>query len=339
MMRQRTFWLLGLVLVLGIGWWVLQATASDPKMTRLTAERNFKVDDVTQIGKIFIADRKGLTVNLKRVGQAWVVNDQYPVGETSIKNLLNAIGQLEMAFIPSNGIVPTIVKTIATSGLHIEVFDHSGAKLTGYYLGGVTQDERGVFAMKEEADQPYVVHIPGWSGNLLLRYNLTVDQWRSRQLLAEKKENLVLVSIEYPSQRNESFVLERQEGEQFSIGPFYETGQARREVPPLRTAQYFAVMADLHLSDFANYATSEKAELLQRQPFAILRIKRRDGSESTIKIYPRYNPAYEALDPNSDAAVAAYTERGFNLLINKDQDFVTASQQAIQPLLVSYDYF
>ena len=37
---------------------------------------------------------------------------------------------------------------MAVNGIHVEIFDQTGKELLNYYVGGVTQDERGTFFLK-----------------------------------------------------------------------------------------------------------------------------------------------------------------------------------------------
>ncbi|MEL6142020.1 MAG: DUF4340 domain-containing protein [Bacteroidota bacterium] len=336
---QRIYALAGIVVILAIALGFFYYSDGDSaKGTRLGEDRDFKVAELEAISKVFISDRAGNATTLTKSGDAWMVNDQYPANSSAMENLMQAVEQIEMQYIPANKAIPNIVKNLATEGIHVEIFAAGDRKIKGYYIGGSTADERGTFAIMEGAEQPYVVHIPGWVGNVRFRYNLVGDDWRSKILFQENLANIDLVSIEYPTQRNKSFVLERG-SDGYAIGPFYETGQPTRKLSVGRAEQYLSAYESVYLSAYANHAVQEKAELLRRNPFATLRISRSDGSETSIKLFPRLNSEYEAADPNTDAFVSQVQEAGWNLLLNDDADFVTASSQMIQPLLVSYTSF
>jgi len=333
--------LIGLVLLLGVGLFALNRINGTSEITgsRQADDRNFKLAEPEQLGKIFLADRKGNTTTLTRKGENWTYNGRYPANDNVLKNLLEAIGQIEMQFIPANAAVSGIVKNLASEGILVELYDTRGKKVKGYYIGRATPDERGTYAIMEGAEQPYVVHLPGWVGNLRFRFNLLGDEWRSRRLLEEDIEQLTLVSVEYPTQRNESFVLERRGEEEFMISPYYETDQPRRIIARGRAEQYLVNFEKLFVSAYANFATEEKADLIRRIPFAIIRLERKDGSEMAIKVFPRVTTEYDAVDPNTDASVAELSESGYNLLFNDDADFGTIATETLRPFMRSYAHF
>lgn len=336
---QRIYWLFALVIALGLAVFAITKFSGDRAQgTRMVADRDFKVADPDVLSKIFIVDRVGNANTLTRNGDSWTFNGKYEANENVMKNLLDAITKIEMQYIPANAAVPNIVKNLATEGIRVDLFDRSGDKIKSYYIGGSTPDERGTFAIMEGAEQPYVVHIPHWVGNLRFRFNLKYDQWRTRKLFEEDIDQISLVSVEYPTQRNNSFVLERK-GDGYQVGPYYETGQAVREVPRGRAEGYLVKLEEGYVSAYFNAAVEEKAALIRRIPFATLRIERKDGSEMAMKIFPRASREFDALDPNTDAAVSQMREEGFNLLLNDDADFATAQNPTIQPLLISYDSF
>lgn len=333
--------MLGAALVLVAAIFLLrQADGNSSQGTRMVDDRQFKVENVDQVGKIFLADRRGNTTTLERAADGgWMLNGTHKAYDNAMKNLLDAISRIDMQFIPANKAVPGIIKNLASEGIHVELFDRGGDKIKGYYIGGSTNDERGTFAIMEDAEQPYVVHLPSWTGNLRFRYNLIGDEWRSRLLYNTNLSDIQLASVEYPTRRNRSFVLERAEDDNWTVGPFYETGQAVREVPRGRAERFLVNFEESYLVQYANFSLEEKSELIRRLPYAIIRIERKDGSEKTVKVFPRVDKTMEAMDPNTDATVSEVSNRGFNLLFNDDTDFATAANDQVEKFLFVYDNF
>lgn len=316
-----------------------KADGDSAQGTRLVDERDFKVADITEVAKVFIADRNGFTTKLeKQADGTWLLDDQYEAYDNAMKNLLDAIENIEMQFIPANKSVPAIVSNLASEGIHVELFDRSGDKIKGYYIGGSTQDERGTYAIMEGAERPYVIHIPNWTGNVRFRYSLIDQEWRTKKLFATPMEEIQLVSVEYPTRRNRSFVLQRQ-GERWMIGPFYETDQPAKEVPRGRAEQYLVNFEEAYLSAHLNRNTEAQADALRKLPYAVLRMVRTDGSEKDVKFFPRLDERYESLDPNTDAFASALGEKGFYLLMNEDKDFGAAQTGSMSKLLLTYQNF
>lgn len=332
-------WLLALVLFLAAGWFFLQSgTSQTAKGTHLVEDRDFKVSEPESISKIFLADRRGNQTTLEKKEDIWMVNGDYPANENAIKNILDAVGRIEMQFIPAKAAVPNIVKSLATEGILVELFGPNGKKVRGYYIGGATSDERGTYAIMEGADQPYVVHLPGWVGNIRFRFNLVGEDWRSKRLFATPVEDIARLSIEYPTQRNRSFIL-TPAGENYEVAPFYETDQPVRLSPRSRVERYLYQYEKLYISEFENTARSAKAELIQGLPFAVISLDKVDGSEQVVKVYARIGQRTITVDPKDGTVSEDTPIQGYDLLFNDDKDFAVIQTGDLQPYLMSYQSF
>ncbi|MEM9835036.1 MAG: DUF4340 domain-containing protein [Bacteroidota bacterium] len=336
---NRINWLIGIVVVLALGFAALQwSSQGKEKGTHLVNTRDFKVADPTQISKVFLADRKGNQTTLTRAGEDWIINGKYLANENAIKNLLQAVTSIEMQYIPARAAVDNIIKNLATEGILVQVFDQDGQKVKGYYVGGSTADERGTFAILEGADEPYVVHLPGWVGNLRFRFNLVGDDWRSKRVFGEEVEDIERLSIEYPTRRNLSFVLERA-GEEYKVAPFYETDQSVRPVPRSRAERYLVKYGHLFVSSYENQAVTERAALRQKIPFAHIRLKLVDGTEKDLKAFARYAERTISVDPKTGQTFDDRPLQGYDLLLNNDEDYAVIQTGDLGHFLVTYDSF
>ena len=127
---------------------------------------DFPVRNTDEIGKIFIADRKGETALLERKKDQWIYNGKYPARPTAISLLLETISKINVLTIPSERAVPGMVKEIAADGVKVEIYDRKGKALKTYYIGGITSDQHGTIMIMEGSEQPYVMHIPSFVGQL-----------------------------------------------------------------------------------------------------------------------------------------------------------------------------
>ncbi len=337
---QRLYWLLAIVLILGGLYFFLQpASSTAAKGSHLVAERQFKIADASTVSRIFLADRTGQQTTLSRQGsEDWLVDEKYPANENAIKNLLDLVTRIDMQHIPAKAATPNIITNLATEGILVQLFNRQGEQLKGYYIGGSTPDERGTYAIMEGAEQPYVVHLPGWVGNLRFRLNFFGDHWRSKQIFQEEISQIELVSVEYPTQRNRSFILQRQ-GEGYQVAPFYETEQPKRTVPRERAERYLYSYEKLFVSSFENQAAEEKAGLLQNLPFATIRLVLTNGSEKIVKAYPRFADRKLHIDSETGDISTDEPLLGYTLLLNEEEDMAVIQPEMLQPFLLSYQSF
>lgn len=333
MNRTNILLIIFLLLAGFTAWYFYQGTPD--KSSLLLEERTFKVEP-EEIGKIFLADRYGTQTTLERSNGYWAVNGQYRAYDNAVDNLLDAVSRVEMNYKPPSAAVPNMVKSLSTQGLKVEIYNQKEQKIMAYYLGGTTQDERGTFIIREGFDQPYVAHIPGWSGNLRARYSLSGDQWRDKAVFRAALDEIEEVSVEYPQQKSQSFRIQR-DGRDWKVIPFYE-------ITPVinRPAQEGAV--DTYLTEFeAIFAETfqndnpQRDSLSNQLPFCSIHLKKRNGEVQDAHFFPRYpktllNPETGLPEPSGDIV-----ER-FSVLTNGG-DFMVVQEVIFRKLFRPYAYF
>ncbi len=345
-MTSRTLALIAVVLLLaGLTTYLLLADDSNDadalKTTKATADRIFKVEDIDRIGRVFIADRQGNTSDLRldpATGK-WTFQDKYDANPNSIKNLLDAVTRIEMDYQPNNKAVPKLVQDLATEGIKVEVYDRNNELINAYYIGGPTMDERGTYGIREGYDQPYVINIPGWTGNVRYRFNLTGDDWRQKKFTDRDISEITAFSLDYPKQRDKSFRAERRSDGRWLVQPFYEsTAQTARTVAAGEAEGYLAPLEKLYINRYLNDRTELLEEDRELIPFAILNFKWKDGRNDELKFYPRLQNIFMQ-DRKSGKQEIVGNKDGYGAFINDGQDYVLFGETMIEPFFVSIDRF
>jgi hypothetical protein len=321
------------VIFLGLGVFMLwQNRDMGPARTVVGWDRDFKVP-ADEVQKIFLADRNGNQTTLTRTREGWSYNDSYPVREDAIRNLLQAVSRIEMAYMPTQAAVPVMVKSLATRGIKVEVYGRGDELLKAYYVGGATNREDGVYVIMEGSEQPYVAHLPDWVGNLRFRYNLVGDDWKSRQLFILDPAQIEELSVEYPKQKSKSFRLQRESDPM--VKPFYPLGTVRAErIDPAKVSQYLSRIDQVQMNRFFNYG-QERDSILSQIPFANIRVQTPDRTH-TLSVYPQLSLEY--VDGKTGEVTEESRVLGYYGLLN-ERDFILIQEQNIRKLLWAYDFF
>jgi hypothetical protein len=327
---KKTLLLAALFVVLGaFAWYALQQKKTEG--TAQSPDMEFAVDDPSQIRKIFIADRNGQRAKLERNDEGWIYNDRYPARLTAVQTLLETIRGVRVMYIPPKAAEQDMIKSLAAEGLKVEIYGKNDEKLKCYYVGGVTFDERGTFMIMDGSEQPYVTHIPSFTGQLRVRYLLGDDNWRSRAVFSEKPERIQRVSVEYPQRKSMSFILDKKSDLEYEVTPFYST------TPRLRTPQrkgaaeayvlgFESLIAESHESEF-----EQRDSVAQLVPFVIVTVRREDGTERKATFWP-----YEfetSGGPNPRVSINRY------LTLLSDSSFMLTQQRVMGVMFRGYDYF
>ena len=205
MHKKQIFYSALIILISAIIWFL----SSNNKST-IAIDNNFAVTDTSSISKIFIADRSGTTITLKRENNNWIVNDRYIVRKDAINTLLTTIKEITIQRpVPKNSF-ENVVKNLATTGVKIEIYGKENQMLKNYTIGSSTSNHLGTYMLLNNAKNPFVLHIPFLNGFLSPRYGiqgnkLNLNNWRSTSIFKLLPEEIKNVEVKHLLSPEESF--------------------------------------------------------------------------------------------------------------------------------------
>jgi len=176
------------------------------------SEAAFNIKDTGNIGKIFIASPNGITATVERTDSGWMVNKQYKALPTTIKNVLTTLYQQEALAPVTSAAHDLVIKSLATEGIKVEVYDRKGSKMTTFYVGGEATNNMGTNMLTEGATQPYIVQIQNFNGYLTTRYTTNIRDWRDRTVFDVPADQIKEVSVVYTDKPINSFTLKQDNG-------------------------------------------------------------------------------------------------------------------------------
>ncbi len=324
-MKKNIVLLITLV-VIGLIVYYVYTNKEDPSTTIDRAESNFKVEQVNTIGRIILTHKDGTRSDLKRSGAYWVVNDMHRVRQSNIDHLLRGIQKQHLDHIPNKAATENIIPSMAVTGIHVEIFDIKGEELLNYYVGGVTQDERGTFFLKEGSSQPYCLNVPGFEGGLRARYALRPVDWRDVRFWMEDIDELDTLKVHYPKKQQHSFMLLKK-GADFEIQPLFSTTPRMEGQPTNKIRSYLTILSQLACEDYINDA-HEKDSILQMVPFMEMTMISKDRT-SSLKFYPAGPIEVSEFSPPVSRYFVSYEGR----------DFMIGQHDVMKGAFRSYEFF
>ena len=324
-MNRNIILIVLLVAISGIAFYTWK-NKKDPSTNMERAESNFKIDDINTIERIIITNKEGSRSDLKRSGDHWIINDQHRVRQTSIDHLLKGINRQLLDHIPTKAASENILTSMAVNGIHVEIFDKAGSKLLGYYVGGVSPDERVTYFLKEGSDQPYGLIEPGFEGSLRVRYSLRPVDWRDVRFWVEDNEKIDTLKVHYPKQRHHSFVIYK-DGDGYEIEPMFSTTPKKEKENEVKIKSYLTTLSKLAGENFVDPAFP-KDSILQSIAFMEMDMIYADKN-SYLNFYP----------------IVATVKTEFSTDIPKyyidysGKDFMVGQHEVVKGTFRSYDYF
>lgn len=328
---NRTWLLVALFLLLGAGAFYALRYKKSQTGTHVSWDMDFAIKNPQEITKIFIADRKGQKATLEKQGDTWMYNGRYKARPTAVQTLLETMGKLNVKYIPPKSAEAGMIKSLATEGLKVEIYGQDGKKLKSYYVGGVTNDEQGTYMIMDGAEQPYVVHIPSFIGQVRARYLIGDDNWRDRTVFEEKPDEIQSIAIEYPQQKSESFRLEKTADGKYEVKPLFSTTPPSKA--PLKKGiveGYLLQYEKLGAEGFeTNYPLRDSVTALV--PFAVVQVKKTDGQEKLVRFWP-VNIQYTTV--TGDPFVVRYFTD-----VNNGESFLLTQDHVFGPIFRGYHFF
>jgi hypothetical protein len=152
-----------------------------------TSENNkFEINDTSLITKVFLADRNGNTITLKKHNNSWLVNNKFTVREDAINTLLSTANRIRIKKPVSKAAFKNVIEYIATTAINVEFFIED-EMVKSYKIGSNTPDHLGTYMIVKDSETPFVMHIPSFNGFLSPRYGIqgntiNIDSWRSNNV-------------------------------------------------------------------------------------------------------------------------------------------------------------
>ena len=282
---------LGLVIALALFIWKRSASVDKPNVA---AEYQYSIADIDRVDAIEIDEPGKPLIVLQRSNGYWTLNEQYKARPNAIENLLTAIQNVELQFIPQEAGVRTILDILEKRGINVKIADRSGKVIKAYQLGGVTPDERGTYIRQEGFIEPAVVSMSGFEGSLIPRFQMSLVDWRDRTVLSASVDEVDTLRMLYPDQSQASFEIVRQTSGDWKVSALH-VGEVSGVLQQGLVEAYLRSFRKLGAEDIIRDQILLD-EIRSQQPFASVTITTIDGIRQAADFFPiRVLPSAPAL--------------------------------------------
>lgn len=281
MKKNKWTWLVFLVLVaVSAVLWMSRSKSS------LKGElRDFAYADTAAVDQIFMADRDGRQVTLKRkAGGFWEINGKYVARKDAIDNLLYTIKSVEVRSPVGRNLYENTMKLMAAKSVKVEVYAN-GENVKTYYVGHPTMDNLGTFMYIEGSTVPYITHIPGFNGFLSTRYFASEAEWRDKSIFRFDPRKITRISIVENIRTERSFVIERQADSSYTV---LKT-KGSEYINPLDINKIRAFLSGFSQTFYEridnDFPRSSRDSLFGSTPFARIEVTMDDGSAKSLTCF------------------------------------------------------
>jgi hypothetical protein len=297
---------------------------------------DFSVKDTTTITKIFLADKNNNEVTLARSGEGgWLVNGKYVAQEAKVSSFLKTLMDLEVREPVAMAARNNVIKRMAAIAKKIEIyqvtprinlfnkirlFPHEKLTKT-YYIGDVTMDNQGTFMLMKGAEEPYVVHIPGFRGFVASRYSTAASDWRDYTVFKTKLNEIQSLKVEFPLQPEQSYQLDLPDNKHIGLKSLLNN-QVLQSYDTIRVLSFLTSFADIRFEALLENQVDKNFidSVITSTPKTIITLTDRAGKVNEIKIFKKKGFA-GMYDENGMAMEPMDLDRAY-AVVNNGGDFV-----------------
>lgn len=332
-MKKNVIALIVFVVLSGIAIWLITRQSQSTIKEDL---RDFAVNDTAAITKIFLADREGNIVELKRQSNGtWLVNGEHPARKDAVKLLLSTIKTIDVKSPVSKAEFENVVKQMATNATKVEIYMGGDKPAKVYYVGQSTKDTFGTYMMLENSSTPFVMEIPGFNGYLTTRYFTDPEAWRSAQIFASIPREIESIEVKH-ADPSRSFKIEGISAGNPEI-TLLSNNQKLQSFDTAAVYDYASLFHNVHGEYFVTHLLREtKKDSIFNQNLFTINVKETNGELTTLKGY-RNQLAEPTLNVEGDTLLFDI-DRLYGIK-NESDDIMVIQYFVFDPLTPRYESF
>jgi hypothetical protein len=285
-MNRRILLLILLLVLGGLAWWLSSRDTASTLDHPLT---DFAIKDTSRVDRIFIAEKDGRAVDLRRTREGWTVYGVYRAHEPPIRTLLKTFRRIEVRSPVPKSAEPVTLRTMAASAKKVEIYEGGDKPSKVWIVGHGTKDHFGTYMVLEKPDEgrssaPFVMAMPGFTGILNTRFHARLDEWRDASVFQFKDlHDLGSVEVIFPANAAASYKIENLErsrvrlldpqGRELPL----DTTMVKGALLPYKSMNYEYIERGLK--------PSSRDSLITAQPNLVVRVNARNGGTSAAKFW------------------------------------------------------
>ncbi|MCB2206875.1 MAG: DUF4340 domain-containing protein [Bacteroidetes bacterium] len=349
-MKKNRIIILFISLIVAI---IVISLVSNRYSTLKEKETDFAVEDTASVTQIFIADKKDNSVLLKKEGAQWTINEQFVANNKVVEFLLSTMKRLKVKSPVPLSVRNGVVSRLASNGIKVEVyqkvyrinlfdkykfFKHE-KRTKVFYVGDATQDNMGTYMLIEDAENPYIVFIPGFRGFLYSRFSPKPDDWKSHVVFNKKLADIKSVSLQFFEEPENSFKVEVEDARGNYKITALQSGEVLESYDTLRLLNFLTSFRDLRYETrMNNLMTPMKLDsIVNSTPVYELTLVDRFDDTTKVPMFKKHSMpesianAYEMLVP--------IDHDRFYALINGGNDFVLMQYYVFDRVLYPLSHY
>lgn len=316
----------------------------DSQKNKPANDQDFNVANIEEIERIFIAGKDGRTIKLDKKDGYWMANDTFKAMQAKVDFLLSTLKSFVIYSPVPEAAWDNAIKELATQAIKVELYDDADdAPFKVYYVGKPNQGQTANYMLMQldgqSAKRPYLVHIPGFIGDLQTRYLLNLSDWRDLTVFNYKLDEIAEISYTYHEVPQASFIITAQGNDGFTLKhPNSPTPEAQEKLFVAGINKFLDSFVNLNAESVENEFVY-KDSVLAGPKLATITIKAKSGESSELVMYrmPANRRTKMLFDQFGNAI--PFDPDHYYAVFNNGKDFGIVQHYVFGKVLRKYDDF
>lgn len=335
-------------------------------------DRNFAIPNPDLVTKIVITDREGNRSELNAIDQNWLVagipvnpltkqlmlrfkpkasvyrggfwtvNNEYVARPAAIGILLETLKKIKVDQPIPEQSRQNVLDGLIQESRKVEVFMGDDQPVRVFHVGGGAPNTYGTYTVMEQdgsmSGNVYLTYILNFDGYLMERFISDPHDWRDKAVFRFLPKEIKRVAVNYFDAPEQSFEIEREEGDVFSLTNPDVPAQSPQMANSLKVQNYLQHFTNISIEAYLNHVLDP--DTLNVGPAkAQIDVEDIYGKERSITLF--YKPVNQRTKMQFDTTGSPnqYDIDRFYGEMNDGQDFVIAQFFVFGKVLKPYSFF
>ncbi len=283
-MSKKSIVLIGVLLLVFIVFFILN---KESVSTLNKDESTFSISNTGNISKIFITNKANKEyVIIEKKNGIWYVNNNYKADLSQIDIVMQTLRKIEVKKPVAKESLESVKKNLSINGTKVEIYEN-GSLSRVFYVGGNTPDEMGTYFYNENANEPYICHIPGFNGYLSTRFFTNLNAWRSKMVFETNVNDIASIDVKWIDNPANSFYIDNT-GEAPTISHMNKTYINNQQINANILRTYLGYWSSLGFEGFPiNLTPAMIDSIAHTKPLLILTLNDKKKNTTTLTIHPK----------------------------------------------------
>src|SRR6056297_216703 len=303
------------------------------KSTLTDWDADFAIHETEEIDS-FTISQDSTKVKLYKTNRNWYFNNHIPVRKRAVEQFFNVLQDLRIEAPAPKKNKHEIIDLVKQNPLEVTIYK-KGKKLKDYWVEDSQYKKGSTYMLMKGSNNPYLMSIPGYRGDLAHLYRTTENYWRDKTLFDVSGIDIQMVRVNYPGKAESSFQLDYKRNDKFILKEL-PSGKKVKKFNKNRASRYLSYFGNIRFNRIIREESDELIDSLRSvSPFCVIEVE--NLSDNTAKL-----EAYRKLSGGKEDAFGEKTRYDLNFLYgiyNNSDDVLLIKYTEIDPLFKEISYF